>query len=212
MKENDVTSRSVVIPNGVDCKRFSFDEDKRNAFRAKYDLRDEWVVFSVGLLIPRKGVADFIQVARAFEDEARFIWVGSTEKMLKKMDVSQVSRNVDFIGYVPFEEMPTVYAGGDIFFFPTYAESYGNVLFEAAAAGRALVIRDIKTYQGLLEDGVHCAKGKTVTEYTQHIQEIIRDRDLQDTLREGALKLAAEQDLHITIEKLIETYEELLQC
>ena len=132
--------------------------------------------------------------------------------MLKKMDVSHVSRNVEFIGYVPFEEMPAVYAGGDIFFFPTYAESYGNVLFEAAAAGRVLVIRDIETYQGLLEDGVHCVKGKNAAEYTQHIQEIIRDRDLRDTLREGALKLAAEQDIQMTIKKLIETYEGLLKC
>ncbi len=211
MEANGIKSELVVIPNGVECTRFAYDEGKRSEFRKKYGLGNEWVVFSVGLLIPRKGVLDFIHVAKNFE-EVKFLWIGSTEPGMKKIDVSSKPQNVTFIGHIPFAEIPSVYSGGDIFFFPTYAESYGNVLFEAAAAGRALIIRDIEVYKEWLEDGVNCMKGKSVEEYTEHIEKVIRDKSLQKKLRDGALKLAQEHDIEKSVEKLIEVYTDLIKC
>lgn len=210
MEENEVVSKLIVIPNGVDCPRFTYDEAKRREFRKKYGIGNEWVVFSVGLLIPRKGVLDFISVAENFEN-MKFIWIGSTEPGLKKIDVSHAPKNVHFTGHIPFEEMPFIYSGGDIFFFPTYAESYGNVLFEAAAAGRILVIRDIEIYEEWLKDGINCLKGKSVEEYVEKIREIISNEKLREKLREGAIKLAKEHDIEKSVEKLVSIYTDLVK-
>lgn len=211
MEVNGVKSKLVVIPNGVDCERFAYDEKKRRKFRDKYGLGNGWIVFSVGLIIPRKGVLDFIRVAEKFEDQITFLWIGSTEPGMKKIDVSSKPNNVKFIGHVSFEEMPSVYSGGDVFFFPTYAESYGNVLLEAAAAGRILLIRDIEVYKKWLKENMNCMKGKSIQEYTKHIEAIIYDKNLQEGLRAGALRLAHEHDVKKSVEKLIKTYTDLVQ-
>ncbi len=210
MEENGIKSKLVVIPNGVDCSRFTYDEVKRKEFRRRYGIGNEWVVFSVGLLIPRKGVLDFIDVAKRLE-EIKFIWIGSTEPGLKKIDVSHAPKNVMFIGHVPFNDMPSAYSAGDIFLFPTYAESYGNVLFEAAAAGRILVVRDIEVYKEWLEDGVNCLKGKSVEKYVEKIEKIINDEKLRRRLKEGAIKLAKEHDIDESVERLISMYTDLVK-
>jgi len=213
MEKNSIKSRLAVIPNGVDIGRFSCDNKKGKGFRKKHGFENKFIIFSVGLLIPRKGVSDFIEVAKKFErdENYQFLWVGSIEKGLEKVDISDAPENIKFIGHVPFEEMASVYSAGDIFFFPTYAESYGNVLFEAAAAGKVLLIRDIEIYEDWLKSEVNCLKGKSVEEYAAYIKRVAEDDELRERLELGAKKLAEEHDIDKTVNKLAELYMDLVR-
>lgn len=212
MKDNDVTSPTRVIPNGVNRDMFSFSEKDRQRFRETHDVGEKCVVFSVGLLIPRKGVRDFIETARRLESSGdyAFFWAGSSEPGLERVDVSDAPGNVTFLGHVPFEQMSQVYAGGDIFFFPTYAESYGNVLFEAAAAERALLIRDIQIYRDWLHHEENCLKGSSVDDFSAAIERIHHDSELRQQLQQGARRLAEEHDISRTVDLLADTYARLV--
>ncbi len=211
MEKNGAESELVVIPNGVDCERFAPDEEKGRIFRKKHGFDEKFIIFSVGLVIPRKGVRDFIEVAKNLEDrnDFQFVWIGSTESGLKKADISDATENTEFIGHVPFNEMNGVYSGGNIFFFPTYAESYGNALFEAAAAGKPLLIRNIGVYKDWFKNGVNCLKGKSVGEYVSHIKTLSENGELRERLEEGAIKLAEEHDIDKTVDMLSDLYRGL---
>jgi glycosyltransferase involved in cell wall biosynthesis len=50
-----------------------------------------------------------------------------------------VSRSVRFAGYVPDAELPGYYAAADVFVFHSTYETFGIVLAEAMAAGKAIV-------------------------------------------------------------------------
>jgi len=211
MHNNGITTRTVVIPNGVDNHRFAYDIAARQKFRTAHNCLDSCVVFSVGLLIPRKGVHDFIDVANMLADEEcyRFFWVGSSEPGLERVDTSNAPPNLRFMGHVPFSTMNEIYSGGDIFLFPTYAESYGNVLFEAAASERALIIRDIDIYKDLFAHHTNCLKGATAVDFTAHIRAVASDATLCSTLKENAKKLALEHDVSHTVNMLVDLYESL---
>lgn len=212
MQANGVHAPTVVIPNGVDTARFAPNPAAREKFRQTYGWDEEWIVLSVGLLIPRKGVEDFIEVAKRFthRQDMCFVWVGSRESGLEQVNITDAPPNTHFLGHVPFEDMAAVYAGGDIFLFPTYAESYGNVLFEAAAAGNALVIRDIEVYQEWLDHGNNCLKGSSVKEFAAHVTRITEDESLRRHLQTRAQILAREHDIGTTVEKLSEVYASLV--
>lgn len=211
MEANDVTSDLTVIPNGVNRDMFSYSDEKRRRFREQHDVGGQTVVFSVGLLIPRKGVRDFIETARRLpRDDYAFLWAGSTEPGLEHVDISDAPDNVTFLGHVPFEHISDLYAGGDIFFFPTYAESYGNVLFEAAAAERVLLIRDISIYRDWLRHEENCLKGGTVEAFAGEIERVQRDDELRRRLQQGARRLAEEHDISHTVDRLAETYTRLV--
>ncbi len=213
MEQNGVKSKLAVIPNGVDISRFCQDDERRAEFRKNHALEGKFLIFSVGLLIPRKGVRDFINVAKKFEgkDAYHFLWVGSTEPGLEKADISDAPGNINFIGHIPFDEMPAVYSAGDVFFFPTYAESYGNVLFEAAASGKPIVLRDIEIYEDWLKNGVNCLKGKTAEEYAAHIKTLFENKKMRESLGKEAKRLAEEHNIDNTVSKLAELYESLIE-
>ena len=176
MKKNGIKSELHLIPNGVDTSFFSPSRKLRKKFREENEIGDEIVVFSVGLMIPRKGIHDFVETARKCS-EMKFIWIGSSEKGLEKVKID-MPPNMLNIPFVPFQEMPSVYNGGDIFFFPTYAESYGNVLMEAAACGKPLIIRDIEIYREWFVHGRNCMKGGSVDEFAEAIKMLAEDESL----------------------------------
>ncbi len=209
MINNGIRKNLYVIPNGVDCSFFYPSEKMRTSFRNRYGIEDEMIIFSVGLMIPRKGIYDFVEVAKRCNDK-KFIWIGSSEKGLEKVEIS-IPENMLHIPYLPFHEMPLAYNGGDIFFFPTYAESYGNVLMEAAACGKALVIRDIEIYREWFVHGENCLKGRNVDEFVDAIEEISRNEEMRKRLAENAQSTAQEQDISRTIDEMIKMYYELME-
>ncbi len=64
------------LSNGVDTDFFCFRPEYRGAFRRKYHLTEqEKAVISVGHYIERKGILDFIALARTMPT-VRFFWFG----------------------------------------------------------------------------------------------------------------------------------------
>jgi 1,2-diacylglycerol-3-alpha-glucose alpha-1,2-glucosyltransferase len=209
MQQNGITTPLYVIPNGVDCRMFRPSASMRATFRERYGMADDRrVVLSVGLLIPRKGVADFTTVARKCP-EMTFAWIGASEAGLQAA-VADFPDNVLHIPYLPFEEMPAAYNGADLFFFPTHAESYGNVLMEAAACGTAIVLRDIEIYDAWFTHGKDCLKGTTADEFVAAVWQLSSDDRLRETIAAGALETARRHDLERTIDALKAMYEDIL--
>ncbi len=157
------------ISNGIDLDRFSRDSEAGKNFRHTYGFQpDDTLILSVGLQIKRKGILDFIEIARK-TPEFIFVWCGYTQPYLLTREVRTAMKNapsnVRFLGYVT--NMPGAYSGCDCFFMPTYEETEGIVVLEAMAAQCPVVLRDIPVYNGWLTDKVHCYKERTQEGFIQ---------------------------------------------
>ena len=201
-----------VIPNGINREVFVRDEAAGARFRQRLGISSsDTLVLSVGLRIPRKGVDTFVNMSFAFKDrpDIKFVWVGESEALLQDALDDIKAGHVMFPGHVPFEEIVGVYSAADIFVFPTRAESYGNVMLEAASCGCPLLIRDIPVYEDWVRDGVHCIKAKDDEDFTGKLRALIDDAQLRTRMKEGAKLLASEQDMKKTALMLKELYESL---
>ena len=69
------------LSNGVDTAYFHPDPALRASFRKRYGLGEEKVVISVGHTIARKGLLDFLELARRMP-AVRFLWFGWTDPRL----------------------------------------------------------------------------------------------------------------------------------
>ncbi len=200
------------IPNGIDRDVFVRDKERGKAFRKKLGVDDSVkLVVTVGLRIPRKGVDTFVNVASKLRgrDDVRFVWVGASEVLLEDALETTPPGNVMFPGHVPFEEIVGVYSAADVFMFPTRAESYGNVMLEAASCGCPLLIRDIPVYEDWVVAGKHCLKARTDEEFAHQLEPLLDDVALRSRLVDGAQELAREHDIKKTAAMLKELYEEL---
>ncbi|MEP7028678.1 MAG: glycosyltransferase family 4 protein [Candidatus Eisenbacteria bacterium] len=144
-----------VIPNGVDVQRFHPDVPPRP------ELVDGRLnVLFVGRLDPRKGLPVLLEALPALRTtvpEARLVVVG--DSFLRGWFEARLSarerEHVIFAGSVTPEALPSYYASAHAFVSPaTRNESFGIVLLEAMAAGKALIASDIPGYRAVVDDGV----------------------------------------------------------
>ena len=97
------------ISNGVDTEFFAPDPTRRASFRRRWGLREgERAVISVGHTIARKGLPEFLELARRMP-EARFLWFGWTDPHLIPQEIrqamEQAPENVTFAGFVDRETL-----------------------------------------------------------------------------------------------------------
>jgi len=201
-----------VISNGVDLEKFKFDEAKRRDYRERYELEGV-VPFSVGHVFMRKGVKTFIDVARSFDNQ--FVWFGNvfggalvSDKDLEAA-IKNKSGNVRFTGYV--DDIFAAYSAGDIFFFPSNAETQGIVILEAWAMERPVLIRDLPVFSDWTHDGKDCLKAKDDGDLVEKLHMLIEDDGLRKKLVSNGKKTVQEHSMEKVGTQLKGMYERVLE-
>ncbi len=98
-----------VLSNGVDTSFFAPSAQRRRAFREAYGLADtDKAVLSVGHYIARKGLLEFVELARSMP-QVRFFWFGYTDLALVpraiREAVASAPANLVFPGFVEREAL-----------------------------------------------------------------------------------------------------------
>lgn len=199
------------ISNGIEIDFFKKDAKKGEEFRKKYNYKKEdKVIIGIGLYIERKGIIDFVELAKRLP-EYKFIWFGFSPLFLATKKVKKAIKtklpNLIFAGYVPKEEIKMAMNGANLYLFPTLEETEGIPIIEACATKQKALIRDIPVFNEWLEDGVNVYKAKILDEFEEKIKLILENK-LPD-LTDKAYEVAKERDLKKIGTKLRKIYEEL---
>jgi glycosyltransferase involved in cell wall biosynthesis len=131
-----------VVARGVDTKLFA--PHRRNeALRHQWGADSETpVVVHVGRLAPEKNLTMLLaafEAMRAQNRKAKLVLVGDGPA---RKWVETRCPDAVFVGMRAGEDLATHYASGDLFFFPSLTETYGNVTVEAMASGLAVLAFD----------------------------------------------------------------------
>ena len=145
-----------IIPNGVDLEHFSPDVAPIEEFRD-----GKLNILFVGRMEKRKGLNYLLDAFGWVKKElpnSRLIAVGPGSRLRRKYEKKVAKRglkDVVFVGFASYQELPRYYQTADIFCAPaTGAESFGIVLLEAMALGKPIVASNIEGYAGVISDGV----------------------------------------------------------
>ena len=207
-----IHKKIYAISNGIELDKFKKDEASGKRFRDKYNLTNEdKVIIGVGLYIERKGIVDFVKLAKRLP-EYKFIWFGYSPLSAATKEVRDAVNtkldNLLFAGYVEQKEIVDAMNGCNLYCFPTLEETEGIPIIEACACKTPAIIRDIPVFDEWLEDGKNVYKAKDLDEFEEKIKKIING-DLP-YLGEEAYKVATERDIKIIGKQLRKVYEEIL--
>ena len=200
------------ISNGIEIEFFKRDEKAGLKLRKKYGIKsNEKLIIGIGLYIERKGIVDFVELAKRLP-EYKFIWFGysplsATTKKVRQA-VNTKLDNLIFAGYVEPSEIKAAMSGCDMYLFPTLEETEGIPIIEACACKTKALIRDIGVFEGWLIDGKNVYKAKDIVEFEEKIKKITSGK-LKD-LTDEAYKLALDRDLKIIGKKLKSVYKTLV--
>jgi 1,2-diacylglycerol-3-alpha-glucose alpha-1,2-glucosyltransferase len=199
------------LSNGVDLSYFSSSTEGRKRFREKYNLSDnQKVVVSVGHYMERKGIRDFIKLAKKMP-EITFIWFGYTSPKLVpgiiQEEIAAAPSNARFPGYINRDELRDAYSGSDLFLFLTHEETEGIVLLEALAMKIPILIRDIPIYKEMFSDRQEVYKGRALEEFQDTIRKILNCE--LPSLQNSGYEFVKQKDIRMIGMQLQAIYESL---
>ena len=202
----------VSLSNGIDLNFFDSSKGNNERFRQFHNLKAEAkVIVSIGHYIERKGILDFVELARRLP-EYEFVWLGYTSLKVVPKGIGKAVRtnlpNLQFPGYVSQEELRDALAAADLFFFPTFEETEGIVLLEAMAMKVPALVRDIPIYQ-TLKANEEVYKATNLTGFEQMIRKILENKVAD--LTEKGYDSVQHKSLPTIGRKLSRFYDEIME-
>jgi len=202
----------VAISNGINMSFFEKNEENGKKFRKDFGYKDtDKVIMGVGLYLERKGILDFVELAKQLP-EYKFIWFGYSPLIVSPKKVKKAVRtklpNLVFAGYVEPSVLKGAYSGADLYIFPTLEETEGIPILEALTARIPALIHNIPIFN-FLEDGVNVYKASDIKEYKEKIKGILEGK-LKNVTDEGYKKVQ-DKEIKKVGKQLVEVYKKLLE-
>ena len=212
LQSYEIGKEIKVVSNGIDLDFWKEKTEDRKNFYQRYGLdKNKKSIISVGLFIERKGILDFVDLAKRLP-QYEFIWFGELNLALVpekiKKAVQTDLKNLHFAGYVDQELLREAYSGSDLYIFPTFEETEGIVLLEALSTKADIIIRDIEIYKNLI-DGKEIYKAKNLEEFYKKIKLFLEGK--LPSLKNKAYKIAQEKSIENVGKKLKKYYQDLLK-
>lgn len=143
-------SRIFVVPLAADTAVFHpvTDQDVIRDVRRRHGLGDRPYVLSLCTIEPRKNLPHLVDsfarlLAQPAHADLQLVLVGAlgwkTRGSLDAIARSGVADRIRLTGYVPDEDLAAVYAGADVFAYPSLYEGFGLPVLEAMQCGVPVV-------------------------------------------------------------------------
>lgn len=180
--ENKIT----YIPNYVSKDKFYLKSEKEiKEIKRRYDIpSNKFIVLGVGQVQTRKGVKDFVEVAKQNPD-LYFVWCGgfSFGKITDgyqelKAIWENPPQNVKFLGIIPREEMNDIYNICDVLFMPSYNELFPMSILEAVNLNKPILLRNLELYEDILFHKY--IMGKNNEEFSSNLKKLSKDKEFYD--------------------------------
>jgi phosphatidylinositol alpha-mannosyltransferase len=214
--EKSFHKKAEVLPNVIDYKLFNSAQPLE-----KYKDSKLTILF-LGRLVPRKGCQLLLEaVAKLVESGPKLpdfrvviCGRGQLEPKLRKF-VAEHSLNdiVEFAGFVSEEDKPRYYASADISVFPSSGgESFGIVLLEAMASGKAAVLAgDNPGYHSVMEPQPDLLfDPRSVDALAAKLRKYLEDEALRQSMAGWGAEYTKAFDTDVVGGKLLKIYQEEL--
>lgn len=179
--------RFTIVPGAVDVARFCPAQPPGAA-------ADPPRLLYHGRVDRRKGVLDFLAALRLLADDgvrfnAIISGIGPDHDAARAL-AAELHLDVRFTGHSGYDAAPAVYAVGDIFVSPTYAEGFSNTILEAMAAGLPCLSCYAVGVMDCLRDGENglLVEPGDVPAQAAALRRLIADGALRTQLAETALE------------------------
>ncbi|MFC1966173.1 glycosyltransferase family 4 protein [Chloroflexota bacterium] len=203
-----------IIPNGIDLEHFRPDVSPIEEF-----CDGKQNILFVGRLEPRKGVnyllKAYLQVIQEIPN-LRLIIAGPGTRLRKRYErwIKRHSlKDVIFIGYVPYAELPRYYKTADVFCAPALNfESFGIVLLEAMAVGTPIVATNIGGYARVIthgEDGL-LVPPKDSKRLAQALVSLLKDKALRQQMGAKGILTSKEYSWANVAQRVLDYYIRVL--
>ncbi len=204
------------IPNVVHNSEFhKVSAAQKAEFRKKHNFfPNDKIVVAVGQLQTRKGVKDFIEVAKDLP-EVKFIWLGGFafrklshgHKEIQEF-LANPPANVFFKGRVQIKEVNEYLNLSNIFFMPALNELFPMSILEAANVGIPMLLRDLPEYAEIFSFTKYL-KANNNTDFVNIIKTVFTNKAVASEAVKTSKAIAATYSADIIAKQWDEYYQRI---
>ena len=140
------------VPHGVDTERYHPDVGQHPAV-----CTDQFTLLHVGRLVSRKHVDLALEALAVLErDDVELLIAGTGphhSRLATRAEQLGVTARTTFLGFVPDENLPSLYADSDAVLFLSRYEGFGLTVLEAMAAGTPVIGTPVGGVPDVVTDG-----------------------------------------------------------
>jgi glycosyltransferase involved in cell wall biosynthesis len=161
-------------------------------------------------------VVGFARACHALPANVQLVIAGAehekdyAEQVRRTIAREGVSERVRIVGHVPYPDLPALYAGAELFVFPSTCESFPNIFIEAMASGTPTLSSNRASMRELGGDGAEYFDPFEPDEIASHIVRLWRDESARLMLRERGLAASRLYDWNETARQTLRAFEEVL--
>lgn len=183
-----------VVPGGCNHADFHPDIDSR---KIKFQYGLHHYLLYVGNLHPHKNLAGLIQAFARFATRVphQLVIVGKKDKRFfpsLDMLVERLGLNgrVVFLDYVKQDDLGGIYAGADVFVFPSLYEGFGLPILEAMACGIPVVSGNYGATAEVAGEAGILVDPRSVKDLAEALEHVLTTRGIRQDLQERGLRRA----------------------
>ncbi|PXV63074.1 glycosyltransferase involved in cell wall biosynthesis [Halanaerobium congolense] len=210
-----------ITPFGIDLEKFSPDKYKKNLnmmnigivkkLAPKYGI--EYLIRSFAILVNEKNILDKtnkkIKLTIVGKGEQR----SYLEELAKELEIAELT---DFVGVIPYNEVPDYLNTFDIFCAPSTldSESFGVAIIEASACELPVVVSDVGGLPEVVDNGEtgYVVPSKDPEALADKLYELIFDQDKRKLMgKKGREKVEQLYDWGKNVDKMEEIYQEMIK-
>ncbi|CAO3680590.1 unnamed protein product [Umbelopsis ramanniana] len=215
-----------IWPRGVDISLFS-PQRKSNELRAQWmglseeEASQRTVILYVGRVSFEKNLGLVIQSYRRMDHNKCHLVIVGHGPAFDEIQTELAASNtpVTFTGYLQGEDLATAYASADIFAFPSFTETFGQVVLESMASGLPVVglnaegVCDLVTHEktGLLLDVTDgMSREDQIVGYQANLERLVDNVSLRTTMGRDAIASSRKYTWFEAMEKMVQGYREVV--
>lgn len=177
-----------VVSNAVNHKVF-FPQKLKLETQKKYRLPNNYILF-IGNIEPRKNIHGIIEafgkLPVKLQETHPLVLVGgkgwNDEAIKSALNKSGAKQHITMVGYVDDQDLAQVYAGAQIFVFPSFYEGFGLPVLEAMACGTPTITSRVSSLPEVGGDAVLYVDPKQSSTIVDAVKKLLLDTTLQGQL------------------------------
>ena len=201
-------SKIAVIPHGVDERFFGNPNDKAQ-------MSKPYILF-VGTIEPRKNVQRLIEAYEGLPESIRSDYelkIVGGRGWGDEIKALNGGNGVQWVDYVPYEELPALYEHASLFVYPSLYEGFGLPVLEAMAAGTPAIVSTTIVGNFKIpmtnDQPFETVDPYSVEAITEAMARVLTDEKLRGGMGEKGITLAKHFTWGETARKTVAAYESI---
>ncbi len=203
-----INSKKIFVVHNALARSFINNNSNSNALE-KYDIKTKKYILSVATLNKRKNIYELIKAYEGIADkypDLKLVLVGGMGNENRKILTKHP--NVIFTGYIPDEDIHSLYENALLYVFPSLYEGFGTPILEAQYSRCPILCSDIPVFREIAGEGaLFC--DISINDFAKNLKNLISDENLQNQLvLKGSINIKKYREEKI-IDDLINILKEL---